>query len=534
MSLASSRLRALALALLLAPLALPGTRPALAQTTARASAPARTATAAPKIDWAALDAYVNKAIADWQVPGLALAIVRNDSVIYAKGYGVKTLGKSDPVTDRTLFAMASTSKAFTAALMGMLVDSGKVKWDDPVTKYLPWFQMYDPYVTRELTVRDVLSHRSGLARGDMLWYASPRAGEDVIRQVRYLAPAWSVRSHFGYQNIMFMTAAEVEHAVTGKTWDDLVRQRILAPLGMTSTLTYVHDVEGKPDVATPHEKIDDRVEPIHWRPVDNLTGAGALISNVRDYAQWVRLQLGNGVYEGKRFLSPAVMREMHSPQTIIGITERQEKLNPEIHFSAYGLGWFLIDYRGRKIIHHGGNLDGFSAEVNLMPEENLGMVILTNMDGTALRDALPFQIYDMFLGGKKTDWSARYLEVKRENEQKADSVKRKREADHVQGTHPSLALDRYAGTYTDSLYGDLRVSFENGHLVATTNPSFVGDLEHWHYDTFRINWRDRSLGKGWVSFRLGEDGKVAAASVEDLGEFRRVKDAEGRTAGGSH
>ncbi len=473
---------------------------------------------------AGLDAYIEKAMKVWEVPGLALAIVKDDSVIYTRGYGVRELGRPEPVTPHTLFAIGSASKAFTAALMAMLVDSGKVKWDDHVTQYLPWFQLYDPYATREMTIHDVLSHRSGLGRGDLLWYASPLSRDSVVKAVRYLKPSWSFRSHFGYQNIMYITAGLVEQALGGENWDHLVRHRIFEPLGMTSTFTSVHDLP-RGDMATPHEKVDGKVVPIAWRDIDNAGPAGSIDSNVSDMARWVRFQLNDGQVGGKRLISHEAMREMHSPQTVITITEEGEKLNPWSHFNAYGLGWFLLDYRGTELIHHGGNIDGFSAEVDLVPEEKLGIVILTNMNGSALRDALPFTILDRFLAvpdGK--DWSEAYLAESKRMQARADSMRAKVEAAHVKGTKPSLPLDKYAGTYSDSLYGALTISLEQGHLVATRNAAFVGDLEHWHYDSFRGTWRDHTLGKQFFTFEVDPMGRVSAVKLENLATFQRLAD----------
>ncbi|HEX9108221.1 MAG TPA: serine hydrolase [Longimicrobiales bacterium] len=522
MKLVRSCVPLLALAAALTPLT-----SARAQQSAEAQAPTD-----PRL--AGLDAYIEKAMKDWEVPGLALAIVKNDSVIYARGYGVRELGKPDPVTPRTIFAVGSTSKAFTAALMAMLVDSGKVKWDDHVTQFLPWFQLYDPYVTREMTIHDILSHRSGLGRGDLLWYASPLSRDSVVKAVRNLKPSWSFRSHFGYQNIMFVTAGQVEAAVAGENWDRLVRHRIFEPLGMSASVTSVHDLQRGGDVATPHEKVDDKVIPIAWRDIDNAGPAGSIDSNVLDYARWLRFQLDDGVLpNGKRLISHAAMREMHSPQTIIPITEEAEKLNPWSHFSAYGLGWFLLDYRGNEIIHHGGNIDGFSAEVDLVPEQKLGIVIFTNLNGTALRDALPYAIYDRFLGVKDgKDWSAAYLEQRKKMLARADSMKAKVEAAHVKGTKPSLTLDKYAGVYADSLYGPLTISLEKDHLVATRSAAFVADLEHWDYDNFRAVWRDHTLGKQFFTFQVDPMGKAAAVTIEDLATFERVPERSKATAAG--
>ena len=479
----------------------------------------------------AFDEYVNKAIKDWEVPGLAIAIIKNDRIVFAKGYGVRELGKPTPVDERTLFAIGSSSKAFTATSIAMLVDEGKLKWDDPATKYLPGFQLYDPYATRELTVRDLLSHRSGLERGDLLWYASAYDRDEVLRRIRYLKPAWSLRAHFGYQNIMFLAAGQIIPSLTGKSWDDFVRERIFTPLGMTSTSTSIKALAGSNNVATPHAKIDDKVEVVPWRNIDNIGPAGSINSNVIDMAQWVRLQLGGGVYQNQRLLSSGAIKEMHAPQTIIPLEGAMEVLYPEAHFLTYGMGWFLSDYRGRKIVEHGGAIDGMRAEVAMMPEEKLGVVILTNKNGTVLPQALMFKVFDGYLGGTQRDWSAEILKSFKALEGQALAAEKKAEGERVKGTSPSLSPEKYAGAYHSEMYGDARVTLENGKLVAHYGPGFIGDLEHWHFDTFRVTWRDRMEGKGFVTFTLNSQGKIAEMKIKEIGDFTRAPEKTEAVAG---
>ena len=465
------------------------------------------------------DDYVTKAIKDWEVPGLAIAIIKDDRIVFAKGYGVRELGKSSVVDEHTLFAIGSSSKAFTAASIAMLVDEGKLKWDDPATKYLPGFQIYDPYTTRELTVRDLVTHRSGLERGDLLWYASSYDRDEVLRRIRYLKPTWSMRAHFGYQNIMFLAAGQIIPSITGKTWDDFVRERIFIPLGMKATSTSIKALANSDNVATPHSKIDDKVQAVAWRNIDNIAPAGSINSNVLDMAQWVRLQLGGGLYQNQRLLSSGAIKEMHTPQTIIRIEGANEKLYPEAHFLTYGMGWFLSDYRGRKVVEHGGAIDGMRAEVAMMPEEKLGMVILTNRHGSVLPHVLIYRIFDAYLGGRQRDWSADMLKTFKALEEQAKAAEKKAEAERVKGTSPSLPLEKYAGTYQNEMYGEAKVVFKNAKLVTQFGPNFTGDLEHWNYDTFQVTWRDRMEGKGFVTFRLNTQGKVDGISIENIGDF---------------
>ncbi len=473
------------------------------------------------------DEYVNKAIKEWGIPGVAIAIVKDDKIVFAKGFGVRELNKPEPVDEKTLFAIGSSSKAFTAASLAMLVDDSKLKWDDPATKYLPGFQLYDPYSTRELTVNDLITHRSGLTRGDLLWYASPYDRNEVIRRVRFLKPTWSLRSRFGYQNVMYLAAGQIIPSITGKSWDDFVRDRIFNPLGMTSSSTSIKALASFNDVATPHAKIDDKVQAIAWRNIDNIAPAGSINSNVQDMAQWLRLQLGDGVYQGQRLLSSAAIKEMHSPQTVIRLEGQQGSLYPAAHFLNYGMGWFLSDYRGKKVVEHGGAIDGMRAGVGMIPEEKLGVVILTNLGGNILPQALMFKVFDFYLNAPPRDWCAEMLKVMKGLEEQARTAEKKQEADRVKDTQPSLPLEKYSGTFQSEMYGESKVGFENSKLVVRFGPYFTGDLQHWNYDTFRIVWRDRSEGKAFVNFRLNTQGRVDSMNIEGISEFNRVTEPSG-------
>lgn len=481
------------------------------------------------------DDYVNKALKDWEVPGMAIAIVKDDKLLLAKGYGVRKLGDVAPVDERTLFAIGSSSKAFTAAAIAMLVDEGKMKWDEPATKYLPGFQLFDPYVTRELTVRDMLTHRSGLERGDLLWYGTDYDRDEVLRRVRFLKPSWSLRSRFGYQNIMYLAAGQAVNTASGKNWDEFVRQRIFTPLGMSSSSTSIMALKAETNVASPHAKFDDKVQPISWRKIDNIGPAGSINSNATDMAQWVRLHLNQGTFKNERILSSGAVKEMHMPQTVMRLEGLSEKIHSETHFMTYGLGWFLQDYRGRKIVHHGGNIDGMSALVAMIPEEKLGVVILTNMNGTSVPTAIMYRVFDAFLQAPQKDWSGELLKIVKSAQEQAATVEKKLESDRVKGTNPSLALAKYAGTYTNEMYGDAKVKEQNGKLVVEYSPAMTGELEHWHFDTFRATLRERHLGKAFVTFALNSSGKVdemkmSAAGGTDIA-FKRAPEKAEEVAG---
>ncbi|HEU4452468.1 MAG TPA: serine hydrolase [Longimicrobium sp.] len=472
---------------------------------------------------AGFDDYVLQAMRTWEVPGAAVAIVRGDSVILSRGYGVRTVGRPEAVDERTMFAIGSSSKAFTAALVGMLVDEGKVKWDDPVIDHLPGFRTYDPYVNRQITLRDLLTHRGGLARGDQLWYGTANDRAEIIRRVRFLEPSWGFRAQFGYQNLMYITAGEVVAAKMGKSWDDAVRDRILAPLGMTGTNTSIRALQGQGNVATPHGLVDDTVRVLEWRAIDNAAAAGAINSSVADMARWVRFQLDSARAAGKPLLSSATFAETHMPQTVIRREASARESNPFTNFSSYGLGWFLEDYRGRELVHHGGNIDGMSALVAMMPGEDVGIVILTNMNNSPLPSIVMRTAFDRFLGARGKDWSADLRGTWEKQRATARETARRTDSLRVAGTSPSLPLASYAGTYEDSLYGELKVTHEGGKLVAAMGGAFVGDLEHWHYNTFRARWRNRALGRAMLNFTLGFDGKPSRVDLQNVGEFRRVE-----------
>ncbi|HUF04404.1 MAG TPA: serine hydrolase [Aridibacter sp.] len=462
---------------------------------------------------AGFDDYVKKAIAEWDVPGVAIAIVKDDKVVFAKGFGVRKLGDPTPVDEKTIFAIGSSSKAFTAATVAILVDEGKVKWNDPAAKYLPGFELFDPYASRELTISDTLSHRSGLQRGDFLWYGTERSREEILSQVRFIEPSWGFRSNFGYQNLMFLAAGEVVRKVSGKSWDAFVDERIFTPLGMNDTGTSIREFRPGGNVATPHSKIEGEVKQVPWRLIDNIAPAGSINSNAVDMAQWLRLQLGEGMFDGKRILSSGAVKQMHTPQTIIGLAGNYETLYPEAHFLSYGLGWFLSDYKGRKLVEHGGAIDGMRAEVALMPEEKLGVVILTNLSGTTLPHFLVYRVLDLYLGKAEKDWAAEGLKTVKAVEALTEEAQKRMEAARVTGTSPSLKLEDYAGTYKNDLYGDVTVKLEGGKLSVRFGPAFEGELEHWHYDTFRANFSGPLGGKAPVMFSLNPQGKVGEVTI---------------------
>ena len=467
-----------------------------------------------------IDIYAEKARADWNVPGMAIAIIKDDKVVFAKGYGTRELGKTDKVDENTLFAIASNSKAFTTASLAILADEGKLGWDDKVIKHLPEFELADAYVTREMTIRDLVSHRSGFDTfsGDLLWYETTYKDDEILKRLRYLKPKTSFRSSYGYQNLMFIAAGKVIERVSGKPWSQFVSERILTPIGMLRTTTTIRDLNSKGNYSMPHNESGGTLRVLHLGNVDSAAAVGGLNSSVADVAKWLRLQLGRGKYEGKQIFSEKQSWEMWQQNTAIPISQAGAKFIPTRHFSGYGLGWFLWDYQGRKVVSHGGGLDGMISETAMMPEENLGLVVLTNSE-TPVNVIMQNKIFDAFLNAPKRDWSAEYLSRAKNGKTAETEERAKLEAARVANTKPSLVIKDYAGTYSGSLYGDVTVAEENGKLVLRMlpSPNFVGDLEHWHYDTFRIKWRPTvayNFPPGFVTFTIDKNGKADEIKID--------------------
>jgi CubicO group peptidase (beta-lactamase class C family) len=442
---------------------------------------------------------------------------------------VREVGKPDPVTPNTLFAIGSNTKLFTSVAAGMMVDEGKMKWDAPLTTYLPSFQLYDPYVTREFTLRDALSHRSGLGRrGDFIWLGSHFDRAEVIRRIRYLVPNSSFRSQYGYQNIMVMSAGEATAAAAGMSWDDLIKRRIFAPLGMTASNTSVTALAGASDVASPHVWANGKPVVIPYRNIDNIGPAGSINSNVLEMGRWLRFLLDGGSYGGKQLIKPETFREITAPTTIVPMVP--DTLKPSTHFRMYGLGVGMYDYMGVKVLTHTGGIDGMLSSVAWVPEKKLGVVVLTNTAGhNSLYTALSERVLDAYLGAPPRDWSAiRLAEVTR-MEARMDTARQKMIAARVPNTKPSLPLEKYAGTYTSELYPDLVITLGGGALTAHLGTVPASTLEHWNFDTFLAKPSTPGDDETLITFRLNARGNVTGAEVPGLGTFER-KRSEAQTA----
>src|SRR5262245_1303540 len=397
-----------------------------------------TAAFAGGVDVSAVDALVKDSLKAWQVPGAAVAIVHKGEVVYLHGYGVKELGKSDPVTPDTLFPIASCSKAFTTTAMAMLVDDGKMAWDDPVRRHLPYFHLSDPLVDANLTLRDIVSHRTGVRNHDLLWYRSPLTQEERIRRLEFLPVDRPFRASFHYQSTMFTAAGHAVAAASKQPWADVIRQRILKPLDMKGVVLTTPEAEKVADHASPHRRNSrGDVEVIAWYPLEEPEPAGSAIVSAHDMARWVRFHLGDGTYEGQRLVSAKNLAETHAPQTIIPFEEANKEQQPETTQMRYGMGWVVHDYRGHALLGHGGAIDGFRAHLTLLPDDGLGVVLLNNLDRTMMNFALSNSLVDLLLDLPRRDWNGYYKEQAKKAEKAAETRLRERNNQQHHGTRPS-------------------------------------------------------------------------------------------------
>src|SRR5579859_3931172 len=420
------------------------------------------------------DDYVRKLMRDWKVQGLSIAIARGGEVVYSRGFGLRDVEHELPVTSHSIFAIGSTTKTFTTAALALLADEGKFDWDRPIREYAPRFKLWDSFTSERMTGKDLTSHRSGLPRHDLMWYGSTESREELFSRLQYLQPTADFRTIWQYQNLMYMTAGYLVEVLSGLSWEEFVRQRIFAPLGMASSHINASEVENAPDFSRGYREHKNKVERMDfYQGFNAVAPAGSIFSSVADMSQWMLPQLNGGKLGDKQFLSEGQVQLMHTPHMFI--TKGQF---PELPYSSYGLGWFIEPYRGHDMIHHGGNIDGFSSMFALMPQDGIGVVVLTNMDATPVRDMIPYNVFDRFIDGKTVPWNARMQARRKELREGEKRGKGKRQTDRVRGTRPSHKIEHYAGTYRHPGYGPIRIEFDGNKLAAFYNNL---DLKVTHY-----------------------------------------------------
>ena len=456
-------------------------------------------------------AEVEKIRADWKVPGIAIAIVQGGELVYAKGHGFRDVEKKLPMTADTLLPIGSSTKAFTTAVMASLVDDGKLAWDTPIRTWIPWFKLQDPVATDRMTPLDLVTHRSGMPRHDALWYNAVLSRKDMVRRLQHLEPNKDFRTDFQYNNAMFLTAGYLCEEVTGKSWEANVRERLFKPLGMARANFSVDETRKDADFSQPYrEEKDGSVKLIPHRNITNVGPAGSINASVNEMAAWLVLHTQKGQFKGRQVLSPGAVDFLHTPKMLLGTPQTKPELVP----GGYAPGWFTDVYRGHLRVHHGGNIDGFSAMVMLVPGADLGMVVLTNMDGTATRDLIPRHALDRLLGLEPQDWSAQALARKKEGEAKGKEAEAKKKQARKPGTHPSHPLADYAGDYEHPGYGTMQVGLREGRLDMRFN-GITTALEHWHYDVWSgLKAEDPVFEDSKLQFSSGLDGEIEAVAVD--------------------
>ncbi len=433
------------------------------------------------------DDFMAAAMKEFKVPGAAVAVVKDGKIILSKGYGYRNEEQRLPVTGATLFPIASITKSFTVTALGTLVDQGRLEWDKPVREYFPGFRMFDPVATEQLTTRDMVTHRSGLPRHDLIWYSSSLSREELVARLRYLEPNKPIREKFQYNNLMFVTAGYLGGRILGSTWEDLVRQRVLEPLGMMNTKFSSDQARQSSDYAFPYRKnrkteVVSQIEFSRWGDVGP---AGSMNSSIDDMSRYLLMHLNKGVVAGKQVLGKNNAEQMQSPQMVLQGTP----LFAEMGETSYGMGLFVETYRGHKHVQHGGNLDGFSLMLSFLPNDGIGVVVLTNLDGTPLRDLVPYFVYDQLLGLGNIDWVKRFREIEIKARDQELSADKKGYTGRKEGTHPTHDLADYAGEFEHPGYGRLAIRLEGAgeaRKLSMKLNDVERPLEHFHYDTFQV------------------------------------------------
>ncbi|HEY0749240.1 MAG TPA: serine hydrolase [Steroidobacteraceae bacterium] len=466
---------------------------------------------------------------DIGVPGMAIAIVENDQVTMAKGFGVKRLGSSDAVDADTIFPTGSTGKAFTVAALGILVDQGKIGWDDKVIDHLPGFQMYDPWVTREMSIRDLLVHRSGLGlgAGDLLFVPRTNLSRaESVRRLRYIKPATSFRSGFAYDNVLYMVAGQLIEDVSGETWEKFTANHVLKPAGMLHSTTDDETHFASADRAQPHARMNGGLRGVGDQSVlnerDNLgsnaSPAGGLAVSANDMARWLMIQLDGGALPGNsgRLFSEAAHEQMWTPLVLQPIRQQSAALAPiQPMFNTYALGWDIRDYRGAKIVWHGGAVFGFLTAVVLIPEKHVGFSIEINSEDGEIIIGLMYELLDHYLGLPADTWPEKLRAEKTQRVQEALKMYQTAAAKPAK-IGPSLPIARYAGTYADPWYGNIEIAQSKGGLTIDfkSTPRMGGPLEHWQYDSFIARFDDKTIEPAYVTFGLDADGKVERVTMK--------------------
>jgi len=477
-----------------------------------------------------LDSYVQRTMHDWHVPGLAIVVVKDGKVLAARGYGVRELGKPGKVDADTLFDIGSNSKAFTVAALGTLVSSGKLKWDAPVVDELKGFKLESPYVTQNVTLRDLLTHRTGYCDPGAAWYTSD-AG-DSIKRMRWQKPEYGFRTTFCYNNVQYLAASHFIPAITGQSWNDYVAAHLFQPLGMARTVSTDAAVAASTDIATPHGMIGDKPAALHryWpHNMDIFAAVGGIWSSANDMGHWLQMLLADGKYEGKQVLDAKVVDAMETPQMLIqagtGVGNEIRAWMPGGTFYTYGMGLFVQDDGAHQIVWHAGDIDGMASAVVLVPKAQLGIAVMSNMDHADARFAIVAHVLQAMLDLPSHDLDPALLAAERKDKAEGAAMDKKLADTRVANARPSLPLADYAGTWSDKMDGEAHVTLEHGRLVLHLgNPDFTGNLVPWHDNTFHVTWRYKFYGDDYATFDVDALRQPAKLTLMGMGlHYERVK-----------
>lgn len=469
-------------------------------------------------DFGKLETMIDIARKTWNVPGLAVGIVHKNKVVFAKGFGFCSKAKTEPVNENTNFGIASNTKAFTAMAIAILVQEGKLKFEDKVIDHLPWFAAYNDYVTKEMTIRDLLTHRSGLETfsGDLIWYGSTWSRKEIVEHSRYLTPKYGFREKFGYSNIHFLTAGLVVEKVSGMTYDDFVRTKIFEPLGMKGTNTSIKK-NPKTNVASPHAQPEGKNIPIPYVDWDNIAPAGSINSSVNDMLKWINALLHSGSYEKGELVNAATFAKLIQPVTATPVSNFSMKMHPSKHLSAYGMGFNLFDYHGALVVNHAGGLDGMISHTAFVPEQDFGLVILCNA-GVSLPGVLLYDILDFMMKQPAANYQQKYFDVIAKNAKSENAANEDKWRDVKPDVKPPLDAEAYAGKYSGKVYGSVTVEGRNGKIYFKMDktPMFYAELHYWKDDTFYFDFREvPSLPRGTVKFVIDKESKLVTQMLID-------------------
>ncbi len=462
-----------------------------------------------KINIKKLDTQLQQSFRDFELNGLSVLILKDGELIFDKNYGTRDL--KNPITSNSLYNIASVTKAFTGACMAKLVYEKKIKWDDLVIDYLPDFQLADAYITNHLTIEDLLTHRSGMGTfyGDLLWYETERSNEDILHRMRYLPVTNRFRDQYGYQNNMYIVAAEILKKVTGQEWETYITENILSPLGMINTRTSGNKIDDNQELA--HPIINNKVVGLSMK---RPHAAASFFTSTTELSHWAEMLLNNGVYKGDTILNAAIISDMMAGRTIRPVTGLKKMAGA--NFSTYALGWSVWDFHGIRILEHGGGMPGYISNLTLIPEYNMAFIILTNTL-SSFPSALEYHLLAELMNEKSTNWLSLFKDFKTRGEADEKAEEEKRLASRIEGTNPRLQLAEYVGTYEDKMYGKAEITLidEKLHLVfVPAKHIFFSDMEHWNYDTFKIKFADEFLPAGFIVFDFDSWNNIKGFKID--------------------